>query len=192
MGYEFEAPEHEDTGSNFLNVPGTYHLMVVGVDEAPVNKAGGVMAGFKIDCIVQGGDQPGQEDREIGILFFNGDYSHKDKGEFARLKQSRFLKATGVIGDFQPGQKTTVDLENAVGHHFIAKFEKQDKGDYMQLAGANIWHIDDPAVAPVPKNIGALKLLPAEHRRKPESFKRALPTKAGGREKDGGANMASL
>jgi hypothetical protein len=175
-GFDMDMPDDFEGGGNFLQEPGTYHLLVLRVDEAPTNNKGDLLDGFRVDCAVLDGTTPGQKDRQTDIMFFRPKLSDKNGGEFAKRKQARFAIATGILGQATPGQRVTVDLQRAAGMQFVAELEHEIDKDtkqpkkFLQLAWANIWHVDDPAVSQVPKDAAALELLPAAMRRSAESF----------------------
>lgn len=175
-GFDMDMPDDFEGGGNFLQEAGTYHLLVLRVDEAPTSKKGDLLDGFRVDCAVLDGTTPGQKDRQVELMFFRPKLSDKNGGEFAKRKQARFAIATGILGQATPGQRVTVDLQQAAGMQFVAEVEHQTDQQtgqptkFLQLAWANIWHVDDPAVAQVPKDAAALELLPVQMRRSAESF----------------------
>lgn len=185
MSFEFDAPEKLDPDSNFLTEPGTYHFAVLRVDEQPTNKDGRPIDGFRVHCCALDGTSPGQQKKEIELMFFAPKMSDKNNGEFAKRKIARFAIATGIMPEATPGQRVTIDLQQAAGRQFAAEVEHgttQDgeKTKFLQLAWANVWHVDDPAVAKVPKDKAALALLPAALRKKPEDFQKSKPSNGNG------------
>ncbi len=176
MSFEIEMPESTDRSGNFLSEAGTYHFAVNAIDEAPSTKSGAAINGFKVSASVLAGTVPGQENKETGLIFRNPKYDAKDGGEFQRKKQARFVMAIGLLDGPRPaGEKVTVDLQQARGRQFIATVEKSKNQDgketgYVDIAFADIWHVDDPEAKAFPKNEAALKLLPASLRKKPEQF----------------------
>ncbi len=177
-GFELECPEDIDGQSNFLSEPGTYHAVVIAVDEAPTSKAGVLLEGFRVDFAVLDGTVAGQKDKQFDIMFFKPKLTDKNGGEFAKRKQARFAIATGILPRAEPGKRVTVDLQQANGRQLVVELEHQKDQQtgqptkFLQLAWANIYHVDDPAVAKVPKDTTALSLLPAELRKKPADFAR--------------------
>lgn len=173
MSYEVEMPESTDTGGgDFLKEPGWYHFSVLEVDEAPKSNAGQLLDAFHVDCDVLAGDPKGQEKKSCGMTFWNPRLTDKNNGEMAKKKQARFLLATGALNPAaaKPGEKVAVDISQAKYRQFVAQVEKDKEGKYMQLYYAEVYHVDDPAVAKVPKSAAALALLPKELRRSAESF----------------------
>lgn len=171
-------PEKMESEGNFLSEPGTYHFAVLHVDEQPTTRDGKPLDGFRVACCVLDGTAPGQAKKEIELMFFAPKPSDKNGGEFSKRKIARFASACGILPTAQPGQRVSIDLQAAAGRQFVAEVERQkdqagNETKFLQLAWANLWHVDDPAVAQVPKDAGALKLLPAELRRAPETFQQA-------------------
>ncbi len=176
--FEMECPEDIEGQSSFLQEPGTYHCVVVAVDEAPTSKAGVLLEGFRVDFAVLDGTVANQKDKQFDVMFFKPKLTDKNGGEFAKRKQARFALATGILPRAEPGKKVTVDLQQANGRQLVVELEHQKDMQtgaptkFLQLAWANIYHVDDPAVAKVPKDKTALSLLPAELRKKPDDFAR--------------------
>lgn len=182
-GFEMEMPGSFDTGGAFLSEPGTYHLAVMDVNEQPTSRDGKLLDGFRVEAEVLGGPQA---KKQVELMFFNPKLTDKNNGEMAKKKQGRFVLATGVIQAAKPGEKVTVDLQLAKGRQFIATLALDDRGDdnakkFLQLHFADIWHVDDPTAAKCEFNQAAIKLIPANLRRSPESFaKPDAKSKAGG------------
>ena len=161
-GFELECPEDIDGQSNFLTEPGTYHAVVIAVDEAPTSKAGVLLEGFRVEFAVLDGTVAGQKGKQFDIMFFKPKLTDKNGGEFAKRKQARFAIATGILPRAEPGKRVTVDLQQANGLQLVVELEHQkdmttgEPTKFLQLAWANIYHVDDPAVAKVPKDATAL------------------------------------
>lgn len=173
---EIDLPQNMETESNFLNEVGTYHVAVLNVDENPTTRDGAPVDGFKVHFCAMDGTGAGQQKKEIELTFYNPKASDKNNGEFAKRKAARFAMATSILPQAQPGQRVTVNLQDALGRQLVIEVERKtdqatgQPSKFLQLAWANIWHIDDPAVSAVPKDAAALSLLPASLRRTPESF----------------------
>lgn len=141
-------------GGNFIDKPGVYHLLVVAVDEAPADKSGNPLdAEFKATVSVLAGTDAHQKDRSTDITF----WKPKEKGDQASKRITRFCLATCLIGQFQPGQKATVEPSDAIGRQIVAKFgwkQKKDEvsgkyvdSDRIDLHYSDIWHVDDSDAA---------------------------------------------
>lgn len=181
MPTEMEMPESFDTGGAFLQEAGTYHLAVMDVDEHPQSKKGELLDGFRVDVEVLAGPQ---SKKQAELMFFAPKLTDKNGGEMAKKKQARFVLATGIISAAKPGEKVVVDLQRAKGRQLVAtlakrKSENSDK-EFIELNFADIWHVDDPSAPKCELSQGALKLLPKELRRSPESFKQNDNGSSGG------------
>ena len=150
------------SGSSFLSEPGTYHLMVQAIDEAPTNNNGQLIDGalFRAQCSVLAGTVAGQEDKEVALTYFAPKPSAKDGGKFGRKKVDRFLLAVGLIGDDAKGKQVAIDLQAAIGRHFIAHLEgrEYDGKTYLEVAFADTFHVDSAEAKSYPKNENAMKL----------------------------------
>lgn len=179
MPTAFDMPSQEDmaTGGNYLAEPGTYHMQITHVNEQPTSRGSTAIDGFKIEIAVLEGPH---KDKQTDIIFFNPKMSGKDGGKWARNKQAAFLIAAGLVTEQQLGQRVEIDLKAAEGRQVVVELElgeANDKGrQFLQLAWANIYHVDDPRVATVAKNAGALGLIPKALRRDPASFESAKKT----------------
>lgn len=185
MAMDFEASEDTTNDAPFLEKPGVYHMSVVhAVENATFrggDKKGQFRGGFEIEFVVLAGPEAKKSTR---VFFRNPDLSHSDQGAFCRKVQTRALEAIAVLGPQFRGKQVTVTLEGGdgqpcpiAGRQAIVKLEqgKDREGKatkFLDLAGANIWHVDDPEAEQCERNQDALKLLPASLRRSPESFKK--------------------
>jgi len=122
MSFEIEMPESMDTGGAFLQEPGTYHLSVLNVDEAPTSSKGELIDGFRVEVDVLAGPQA---KKQAEITFFNPKLTDKNGGEMAKKKQARFAMATGILPTAKPGEKVTVDLQHAKARQLIVTFSKR-------------------------------------------------------------------
>lgn len=173
MESEWESPESMDRdGTNFLREPGWYHFSAVEIDEAPEKLDIGT---FKVSAEVLAGTVDGQEGKVCNLTFFAPKLTQKNNGEFAKKKRALFADAVGILPKAAPGEKIKVDLQKAQYRQFVAQVsfdEKDADKKYLELHFAEIYHVDDPAVAKVPKSASALGLLPKDLRRSPDSFKK--------------------
>lgn len=183
-------------GGNWIDKPGTYHLVITATDEEPTSKDKKLIDGFKVDFQAVEGtvrDADGkftEANKTLDMVFFNPKITDKNEGLFARQKQAAFFIAAGLMTEEQlGGQEIDIDLTKAVGRNVIATLEedKQDNGkSFIRLSYADIFHIDDPRASKFPRNERALSLIPAEHRRDPKSFKFEEQSKPAGNSNAGG------
>lgn len=175
MALDFDAPETVDTGGgNWLKEPGTYHAIVTGQKENPVSKDGVGLDAIEVTLQILAGTVDGQKDRTVDVKFWNPKLNGKDGGLFARQKQARLYIATGLMDESKLGQGVRINLADAVARQVVLTLDHSDEEKkYLELSYANIWHIDDPDAAGFPKCAEHLKLIPADQRRKPDSFNKS-------------------
>lgn len=194
---EVEMPDTvENTGGAFLKEKGVYHVAVIEVTETPTKKNGELIgdAAFGVEVEVLAGPQA---KKQKDVIFFNPDPSKpKDSTgyQLSLRKIRRFLEATCVVAERVPGGNTyTVDPTKAMGRQLIMEFDndsREGKEKNLQLAWANIWHVDDPdTAAKCERSQEHLKLLPASLRRDPKSFEK--PKAASGSNGNGSAGQQS-
>lgn len=172
--FDYEAGGDLSNGGQWLAEEGTFHLNIVEMQEEPVDKNGNLISGaaFRVACVVCDGTVANQQDKTVDITFFRPKPTDKNEGAFAKKKIDRFLVATSLATEQQIKDKAklSIDLQDAVGSQFVAKleFERDDSGQpkskFLSLSFADIFHVDDSAVAAVPKNKDCLALLPPSQR----------------------------
>lgn len=154
------------SAGKFLDRPGKYHAVITAYDEPVRNKKTGDIVANSIcewHCEVLAGTIEGQEGKTFRLAFFRPNPNNKDGGAFVRKILDRALLAVGVIGDTDKGREVELGPSDFVGRQFVVELEKKDK--YIDLKGAEIYHVDDPEVSEVSKNEKALKGIPARYRR---------------------------
>lgn len=174
MAYDYEAGGDLSTGGSWLAEPGTYHLIVESIDEQPTSKDGTLVpnAAFRVNCSVCDGTVGGQRDKTTDITFFRPKATDKNEGAFAKKKIDRFLLAVGLVTEQQVLDKArvSIDLQQAVGRQFIAKLDKEkEDSKFLSLSFADVYHVDDPAVAAIPRSKDHLSMIDAKLRRLPQS-----------------------
>ena len=190
MAFTYETPDDLANESQFLKDEGVFHLAVINAEEEAKykrgDKSGQFRNGFALDFEVL---SPGPHQKKMVEVFGrNPNLNHKDKGEFCRKLQGRILEAIGVINPSHYGKQTTIELVRqdgdksvvtVMGRQCIAKFKKNEDG-YLELDGANIWHIDDPSAEKCERLESAVSLLPKSVRRSPESFAKKAASNGSG------------
>jgi hypothetical protein len=175
-----------DTGGGFLKAPGTFHFCITGVEENPTKKGkqneGQLIdnAAFRVDLEVLAGTADGCVGKTCDIVFFHPKPSDKNEGAFAKKKIDRFLLAVNLVKEEDKEKELDIDLNLATGSQLVAKMELNEDGKHVGLAFADIFHVDDPAVAQVPKDAEALQLIAPSKRRigsQPKKDKAAVPPK---------------
>lgn len=184
MAFEMDAPENQEQEGPELKEAGKYHCAVLSIDENPTTNEGKLIdnAVFRADCCVLDGTTRGQQKKEMSLLFFGPKMTDKDHGEMARKKIMFFAKSVGCLT--VAGGKMTIDFAQAGGRQFVCEIEMREsekngkKYRNPSLVYCNVWHVDDPAVKDVPKDVAALGLLPPALRKTAADFERKPP--AGG------------
>lgn len=158
-------------------VPGWFHVNVLHIAEN--EKCNGVevqlsvLAGKPNDASVTD-----FVDSTAKLTFWYPDASRsEEEQERTNAQLTALLIALDLITPAQLGQPVNVDEKQGVGRHALVHLRyKQEKTSengkdkwvdnpkFLQLAFNDFLHIDDPAGANVPKNVGALKFVPAERR----------------------------
>ena len=178
MALTFDQPESLEGGGNFVDLPGTYHMLVTEVDENPSSKDGAPFSALKVSCSVLAGTDQSQKDRTFDMMLWHPE-ADDPVDCMARKKQARFCLATCLLGQHQPGQRVTVEPTDAVGRQFVVKLSRRQKkdattGKYVEnpegrvdVHYSDIWHVDDAEVRRngVPLDQEALKLIPATLRK---------------------------
>ena len=158
---EFEAGS-EGGESQYLNQPGTYHCVVTRAMDGEGPK-GGQIDGFTAVLSVLAGTVEGQEDKETSLVLFSPDPNGTEKSQkWARAKQTAFAVATDLIDLKNKAANADIDLDEAVGRQLIVTLELNDYNgkSNLQVAYANIYHVDDPRAKKFPKSDEALSLIP--------------------------------
>jgi hypothetical protein len=171
MSFALETTEDVGGGASdqYLK-PGTYHMLITSVAENEGPK-GRRIDGFTVGLSVLDGTVKEQKDKSTNLCLFSPDQSKSDKSqEWARKKQTAFAIASGLIDLTKLGGKVQIDLQNAVGRQIVATFESDDKGQYVDLSYANIYHVDDPRAANFPKDREALAVIPKDQRKETMYF----------------------
>jgi hypothetical protein len=143
----------EDDLDNNRALPGQYHVAVQSVDES-FEKGDKVIVEFQ----VLAGTTPGQTRKTITEY-----YSVSEK---ALPRLQRLALATGLLQPNEPERE--VQLSDAEGRQLVIEveehsYEKKEDGktvDTVRISWMGMWSIGNPAVADVPKDGDALKLLP--------------------------------
>jgi len=178
---DFDAPSSaERGGGNFIEEPGTYHVVVTDVNDEVMDSNNQLVEGFEVVVQVLDGttrDKSGkctQLDRTSKVRFRSPLPTDKNEGEFFRKRQMRFFIATGLLTPAQLGKSgLKIDLGAAKDAQLVMGFSKEEyQGkERINLSFYDIFHVDDPDAAGFPKCEKSLKLLPTSGRvANPEAF----------------------
>jgi hypothetical protein len=162
MAVSYQVPADGLELSQFLDKPGTFHVLVLEVDENPVNNNGEVMNAIRLRGRVLAGTEPTQIGRTVSSLMSNPNMSHKDGGAFATKVHLRLARAVGAISQAAPGQAVSVDWTLAKGKQCVVQFgwnKGSDGVERVEVKGGGIYHVGDPEVASIPKDMAALAMM---------------------------------
>ena len=165
---KMQMPAKEDLGGggNWLNEAGIYHLLVVELDEQPTTKEGKPIDGIKAISTVLGGPNTG---KKFDLILRNPNFNGKDKGKWAMAKLANFAIATGLATEEQCGEEVDIDWQKAKGRQYVAVLEMGEPNEqgksFVDLAWANVYHVDDPRAAKATFSKPDLDALPANMRR---------------------------
>lgn len=179
MAEEFEMPE-DFAGGGYVDAPCTVHAVVVEVKESQGPK-GGVIDGNTFVLHVLAATDPNQVGRQHTECMFNPNLSNKDGGMFTRKQLAAFYIACNLVDPSQRGKRVALDVTKAQDQQMILKLSRDDynsnkKGyDIYSLDGLQVFHVDDPRVASIPKDADAIKLIPAEKRHDAAWFEQFKP-----------------
>jgi hypothetical protein len=168
MPIDYESGGDISTGGKYLTEPGFYHFLVLDTNEKPTNKDGVPIDGglFSVTLGVLDGTTAGQKDKVSNVTFRRGKPGDEGSEKFARKRNDRFFLATGLLTlqQIESRARVSIDIAKANGQQLVAKYTKEKPEDkYANLEFAEIYHVDDPAVAHVPKDQKALStILPAK------------------------------
>lgn len=165
--YSFEQSQEVEGGSSFLSKPGTFHIIVTNADPDPVTRDGKPMEGLKIEGEILDGTEPSEKGKAVEFMLWAPKPTDKNNGEMAKRKLTRFSYAMGFIQSFAPGQRVEIDCEACEGRQMVAKFSEQERDGKkrIELHFSDIFHVDDPSVAEVPKAAQALGVIPKNLRK---------------------------
>ena len=165
MSMRFDLPP-ELPSSNYLEDPGTYHMVVTNVEEEPVSETSSkVINGFRVTFeVLEGTVRNAKGCTDIGktlaLIFWHPSPTDTENGrKWASAKQAAFLIATGLATQKSLGGSVDVNLSDAIQRQVVMSVEKGKDDKFLQLSYANIWAVDDPHAEKFPKNQKALALI---------------------------------
>lgn len=158
------------SGNTRVSKAGDYHMVIEDISEPAVKPDGSLIQNslFGVTAKVFATNAAGQEDKEWRGVWFNPNLQAKDGGKFDRKKVDRFLLAVGLINPSDKGIEAEIDLGDAIGRQFLIRLEENQTKDgktVVQMKFADIYHVDDPEAADIPKSKEGLSMIPAELRR---------------------------
>jgi len=172
MGRTLNSSASIGGSGSSVTEPGTYHVQVLRSADGQSTK-GNQISGCSAVLSVLAGTVQGQVGKEHSLHLFDPDMSKDEKSQdWSVKKQTAYAIAINQMAPSDLGKSVDVDFDNAEGQQFFINLEENDyNGEKsIQLAFANIYHVDDPRAKDFPRNEDAMKILPAELRKGPEYF----------------------
>jgi len=171
---EWDTTDDLSGGGNYLNQPGTYHMVILNVLDGLSTKDKPI-DGFTVCCDVLAGTTEKCHGKKLDSTFFPPNPQTSDEAQaISRKRNTAFFVATDILDPNKMGQRVSIDPADAIGRQFIVKLgwaqEKNTAGDwvdstkFLQVDYANVWHVDDPDCKDVPKNAEALALIEKQFR----------------------------
>ncbi len=136
--------------------PGTYHMSVVDIREVETD---GIVWMRELKFQIWDGTVPGQSGKTVRAKFLTPQDTHKDGGATAKKFQKVLALALGYVAPTFTGRKS-LEWGQLVDLQLIAKVKSvpwdKGQGSSMEIDGTQMWHIDHPEVAAVPKSASLL------------------------------------
>ena len=179
--YEFDTTEDigGGGGGNYCKEAGWYHATLATFSPGR-SKKGEPIKGIFLEFEISAGTVQGQENKIIGFTLWDPKIGASDAGKlWAGRKRTNLFLAIDAMKPAEIGQR--VKLENFSqynGRQVVLQVDINDSG-YAELAYADIYHVDDPSAADVPKSAPDLSVIPEELRHEESYFAfRAKPAAA--------------
>jgi hypothetical protein len=167
MPISYTAGGDLSNSGKFVDQEGWYHFVVLeGKEVATKRSDGSIIQGMlgQLECIVLASNVEGQRDKQLSVCIRAPAATHKDGGDFCRKVADRWWLALSLATreQLESKQNLMIDIVAAKGRQFIAKIEKGDK--YCDIAGAEVYHVDDAAVKDQKKSVDDLGKIRPEFR----------------------------
>lgn len=172
--WDLSAPEEMQGGGAYLEEPGTFHLIINEVRDG-CGPNGNPIDGFSIECEVVAGTVEGCAGKKVGLTVWKPNLTKSEKViAMSRRIASAFFIATDLTNPNALGKQATIDVNRAQGRQFIARLAVQNDKEgnptkFLQFNYSDIYHVDDPEVAAIPKDADALSIVAKEFRH-PEDY----------------------
>lgn len=167
MPIEYDPGGDLSNSGKFVDQEGWYHFLVMEGKEVATKRSDGsiipnMLAQFELSVLES--TVPEQRDKTMSVCVRAPSPTHKDGGDFCRKVADRWWLALAFATrqDLEAKKRLSIDVAAARGRQFIAKVEKGDK--YCDIAGAEIYHVDDPAVKDIKKSVADLAQIRPELR----------------------------
>lgn len=162
--------------SSAISKAGKYHVVVIRSADGQTTKGNSITGVSAVLSVLEGEEK----EKEFHLHLFDPDMIKSESSqEWAKKKQTAYAIAIGQLNPAELGEEVEVEFV-CDGTQLVIDLEMgedQQGKPRLELSYANLYHVDDPRVDKVAKNEQALKLIPAELRKKPEYFSPLLKKK---------------
>jgi hypothetical protein len=188
MSSEWDLVDADDMtgGGAYLEEPGTFHLLINEVHDG-CGPNGNPIDGFSIECEVLAGTVENCSGKKVGLTIWKPNLTKGEKSiAMARRIASAFFIATDLTNPNALGKSATIDVNNARSKQIVARLAIQKDRDgnptkFLQINYSDVFHVDDPEVATIPKDLDALQIVAAKLRHEADYF--AFKAKKGAKPK---------
>lgn len=156
----------EELKGNQPPKPGWYHLAIVKQERNEKNTAMKVEFEILDGTVRSAANERTEKGKRFSHFFQDPSPAHKDGGAFAKKMKAKLGLAAGIIDRASLGQRVQINWGSLVTKQLIAKVseKKDEKGKvYGEIDGMEMYSVFDPAMAHVPMNQEALRLIPGSH-----------------------------
>lgn len=159
---------------NFLDKPGIYHFLVTEAYEG-TNQKGEMYDGVVLTCSALDGNVRdaknafSERDKTVNVRFRAPGMSDKDGGDFARKVLSALALACDLVKPQELNKELDIDFTKCRGKQVVMKIRQSDPNpttgrQYLELSFSDVWHVDDPRTAGIPKSADHLGVIAKENR----------------------------
>jgi hypothetical protein len=173
-------------GMQYVDRPGTYHFLIDNV-KVGLNAKDEPIDGTLLELTCLAGEDAEQVGKTVNVTLWDVDASKShDEQKQTINRLTNFFISVNQIDPALLGDEVDVDPMAAIGHQIVMKLAHKQKkttdqngktkwvddpeSKFLQIAYADVHHVDDPAVAKVPKDVSMLKRIASKHRHAADWF----------------------
>jgi len=167
-----KAPTALPTGSDekYLDQPGTYHVLIKKSVEDEDSQGNCKEGAIAVKCEVLAGTSEDCVGRVVNLTLFPDGGTEKMTDICQRAQQAYCFATNLLKADHFGGEEIEINVEAALNNHCFMRLELQDvKGPdgtwhkpgpdekrFLRVSYDNIYHIDDPKMAEIPRDAAAI------------------------------------
>ena len=160
-------------GGDFLATPGTYHLLIDRM-RVGLNIKDEPMDGTTVEATVLDGDVSGQAKKKINLTLWDIKLDKPVEEQASTIRcLTNFYLAANVLQPEDLGKEVDIKPEDSESHQVVIKLQyaqKKENGKwvedkkFLRINFSDVFHVDDPEVATIPKDQSALKVIDKKYR----------------------------